>query len=98
SATSLHALNKARLRSGETVAIFGIGGLGISALQLARYFGAAEVFAVDINPHKLEIAKRFGAIAVNASAGNPVAKIRELTGGRGVDVVLELVCHPMTMR
>src|ERR1700704_1405876 len=67
SATSLHALNKARLLSGETVAIFGVGGLGISAVQLARHLGAAEVFAVDINPRKLELAERFGAIAVNAS-------------------------------
>src|SRR2546430_12559920 len=52
SATSLHALNKARLRDGETVAVFGVGGLGISAVQLAKHFGAAEVFAVDINPEK----------------------------------------------
>lgn len=98
SATSLHALNKARLRRGETVAIFGIGGLGISALQLARQFGAAEVFAVDINPRKLALAERFNAIPVNASVGNPVARIRELTRGRGVDVALELVGLPLTMR
>jgi 2-desacetyl-2-hydroxyethyl bacteriochlorophyllide A dehydrogenase len=98
SATSLHALNKARLRRGETVAVFGVGGLGISALQLARHLGAAEVFAVDINPRKLELAGRLWAIAVNASVGNPVAKIQELTGGRGVDVVLELVGLPVTMR
>jgi 2-desacetyl-2-hydroxyethyl bacteriochlorophyllide A dehydrogenase len=98
SATSLHALNKARLHSGETVAIFGVGGLGISALQLAGYFGAAAVFAVDINPRKLEFAERFGAIPVDASTGNPVEKIQELTGGRGVDVALELVGLPLTMR
>ena len=98
SATSLHALNKARLRPGETVAIFGVGGLGISAVQLARHFGAAEVFAVDINPRKLELAERFGAIPVNASTGNPVEQLRELTGGRGVDVALELVGLPLTMR
>jgi 2-desacetyl-2-hydroxyethyl bacteriochlorophyllide A dehydrogenase len=98
SATSLHALKKARLRSGETVAIFGVGGLGISAVQLARHFGAAEVFAVDINPRKLELAARFGATPVNASAGNPVEQIRELTRGRGVDVAVELVGLPLTMR
>jgi propanol-preferring alcohol dehydrogenase len=91
SATALHALNKARLRRGETVAIFGIGGLGISAVQLAKHFGAAEVFAVDINPKKLEFGERFGAISVNASAGNSVEQIQELTHGRGVDVALELV-------
>jgi 2-desacetyl-2-hydroxyethyl bacteriochlorophyllide A dehydrogenase len=98
SATSLHALNKARLRSGETVAVFGVGGLGISAVQLARHFGAGDVFAVDINPRKLELAARFGAIPVNASAGNPVEQIHELTRGRGVDVAVELVGLPLTMR
>src|SRR5438067_11876734 len=98
SATSLHALNKARLRGGETVAVFGVGGLGISAVQLAKHFGAAEVFAVDINPVKLALAERFGAIPVNASVGDPVARIRELTGGRGVNVALELVGLPVTVR
>ncbi|HWM25800.1 MAG TPA: zinc-binding dehydrogenase [Chthoniobacterales bacterium] len=98
SATSLHALHKARLRPGETVAIFGVGGLGVSAVQLARTLGAAQVFAVDINPRKLELAERFGATPVNASAGNPVEQIRELTGGCGVDVALELVGLPATMR
>jgi propanol-preferring alcohol dehydrogenase len=98
SATSLHALHKARLRPGETVAIFGVGGLGVSAVQLARTLGAAQVFAVDINPRKLELAERFGATPVNASAGDPTEQIRELTRGRGVDVALELVGLPATMR
>ena len=98
SATSLHDVNKARLRPGETVAIFGAGGLGISALQLARHFGAARVYAVDINPHKLELAARFGAVPVNAALGDPVAQIREMTNGRGVDVALELVGLPLTMQ
>ena len=98
SATSLHALTKARLRPGETVAIFGVGGLGISALQLARHLGAAQVFAVDLNPRKIELAERFGAIPVNAAAHDPVEQLRELTNGRGVDVALELVGLALTMR
>lgn len=98
SATSLHALKKASLRRGETVAIFGIGGLGVSALQLARQLGAAEVFAVEINPRKLKLAERFGAIPVNAAACDPVEQLQELTHGRGVDVALELVGLPLTMR
>lgn len=97
SATSLHALNKARFRPGETIAIFGVGGLGISAVQLARHLGAAQVFAVDINASKLELAKRFGAIPVNASSGHPVDQLKELTKGRGVDVALELVGLALTM-
>jgi D-arabinose 1-dehydrogenase-like Zn-dependent alcohol dehydrogenase len=98
SATSLHALKKARLRPGETVAIFGVGGLGISALQLASHFGAATIYAVDVNPRKLELAERFGAIPVNAAVSDPVEQIRELTHDRGVDVALELVGLALTMR
>jgi propanol-preferring alcohol dehydrogenase len=98
SATSLHALKKARLAAGESVAIFGVGGLGISAIQLARDLGARRVFAIDINPRKLELAERFDAIAINAAAGDPVEQLHELTNGRGVDVALELVGLPVTMR
>jgi len=98
SATSLHALNKARLRAGESVAIFGVGGLGLSALQLAKVMGAREVYAVDIRLRKLALAERFGAVPVNAAACEPVAELGQLTGGRGVDVALELIGLPLTMR
>jgi 2-desacetyl-2-hydroxyethyl bacteriochlorophyllide A dehydrogenase len=96
-ATSLHALNKARLKPGESVAVFGTGGLGMSALQLARILGAAAVFAVDINPRKLRLAEELGATPINATQRNPVDQLREMTNGRGVDVVLELVGLPLTM-
>ena len=69
SATSLHALNKARLRPGETVAVFGIGGLGLSAIQLARAFGAQEVYAVDIRQSKLDLARNVGAISALVNSG-----------------------------
>jgi propanol-preferring alcohol dehydrogenase len=97
-ATSLHALNKARVRSGETVAVFGVGGLGLSAVQLAKGFGAKAVFAVDINPAKLRMAQGFGAVPVNAAQSDPVAQIKSHTAGRGVDVALELIGLPLTMR
>ncbi len=97
-ATSLHALNKARLRSGETVAVFGIGGLGLSAVQLARGFGARTVFAVDIKPGKLQLAEKFGAIPIDATQGDPVEAIRDQTKGLGVDVSLELIGLPATMQ
>ena len=98
SATSFHALRKSRLKAGETVAIFGTGGLGMSALQLARAFGALDVFAVDINPKKLALAEELGAVPVDASQTDPVAEIRRLTGGKGVDVSIELIGLPLTMR
>jgi 2-desacetyl-2-hydroxyethyl bacteriochlorophyllide A dehydrogenase len=98
SATSLHAVRKARLRAGETVAIFGAGGLGLSALQLANTMGASRVFAVDIDAQKLARAQQLGATPIDASKGNPVDKIRDLTEGRGADVSLELVGLPLTMK
>jgi 2-desacetyl-2-hydroxyethyl bacteriochlorophyllide A dehydrogenase len=98
SATSLHALNKARLRPGETVVVFGIGGLGISAIQIAKALGARDVFAVDIQPAKLQRAQEFGAIAINAKLADAVEQIRERTDGRGVDVALELIGLPLTMQ
>jgi len=98
SATSFHALRKSRLGPGETAAIFGLGGLGMSAVQLARAFGALEVYGVDLNPNKLALAQDYGAIPVDARAGDPVAEIRRLTGGRGVDVAVEVIGLPLTMR
>jgi 2-desacetyl-2-hydroxyethyl bacteriochlorophyllide A dehydrogenase len=97
SATSFHALRKARLQPGETVAIFGMGGLGMSALRLAQALGALQVYAVDIERGKLEMAERFGALPIDASETDPVQEIWRLTGGRGVDVALELIGLPLTM-
>ena len=97
SATALHALNQARVAAGDTVAVFGAGGLGMSAIQLALLRGAGAVFAVDIHPRKLELARRFGATSVDARAGDPAVEIRRLTAGRGVDAALELIGLPLTM-
>ena len=98
SATSFHALRKSRLGAGETAAIFGVGGLGMSAIQLARAFGALEVFAVDLNEEKLKLASSYGAIPINARIVDPVSEIRKHTNSRGVDVALELIGLPQTMR
>jgi D-arabinose 1-dehydrogenase-like Zn-dependent alcohol dehydrogenase len=98
SATSLHALRRGRLRPGETVAVIGIGGLGISAVQLARALGASAVYAVDRDASKLAAAARFGALPIDASAGDAATAVRAATGGRGVDVALEVVGAPETMR
>lgn len=98
SATSFHALRKSRLAAGETAAVFGVGGLGMSAIQLADAMGALDVYAVDINAERLAMAEGFGAAPVNAKEADPVKKIRELTDDRGVDVALELIGLPLTMR
>ncbi len=90
-ATSYHALRKARVTSGDRVAVFGLGGLGQSAVQLALIMGAARVFAVDINPERLRRAASYGAVPVNGRIEDPVERIRKATGGLGVDVSLELI-------
>ena len=97
SATAFHALRKSRLIAGERVAVVGVGGLGVSAVQLARAFGALEVYAVDINPEKLKLAESYGAIPVDARHADPAVEIRRLTRGKGVDVALELVGLAQTM-
>ena len=97
SATALHALSKGKVKAGETVAIFGVGGLGLSAIQLARAMGAVEVYAVDIKPDKLDLAAEYRAIPIDASRVDAVEKIRKLTRGRGVNVALEMIGLRQTM-
>src|ERR1051325_6364332 len=98
SATALHALNKARLKAGESVAIFGFGGLGFSALQLARAFDCGQIYIVEINATKLALAEKLGAAAIDATAGDPVEQVQQATDGKGVDVSLELIGSAQTMR
>ena len=70
----------------------------MSAIQLANALGAVQVYAVDIKLDKLELASEYGAIPVNASRVDAVQEIRSLTNGRGVDVALEMIGLPLTMR
>lgn len=93
-ATSYHALRRARLQAGERVAIFGAGGLGMSAVQLAFLLGADVVFAVDLDAERLLLAEAFGAVAIPAGA-DPVAAIR---ANGGADVALDLVGSGAVMR
>ena len=96
-ATSFHALKKSRFSAGESVAVWGTGGLGLSAVQLARILGAGEIFAVDIDERKLDLAHTLGAITINAGKKDPVEQIRQLTRGDGVDVSVELTGLPDVM-
>jgi propanol-preferring alcohol dehydrogenase len=98
SATALHALRRGRVKEGESVAVFGVGGLGLSAIQLAKALGAAEVYAVDIKQAKLELASEYGAIPIDASRSDAAEEIRTLTKHKGVDVAVELIGLPVTMK
>jgi 2-desacetyl-2-hydroxyethyl bacteriochlorophyllide A dehydrogenase len=98
-ATPYHALlERARLEPGESVAVFGAGGLGQHAVQLARLAGASPVIAVDVRDDQLKLALANGADAtVNAAAGHVAEAVRQANGGRGVDVAGEFVGHAATI-
>lgn len=83
---------RGKIKGGDTVAIFGVGNVGMNAVQLANILGAAKVIAIDIADGKLQTAKQLGADkTVNATREDPVNRVRELTGGEGVDVAIECV-------
>jgi S-(hydroxymethyl)glutathione dehydrogenase/alcohol dehydrogenase len=83
--------NTAKVPAGAVVAVIGCGGVGLSCIQGASIAGAGRVIAVDVNPSKLELAKQLGATdGVNAARGDPVAQVRELTGG-GVEYAFEAI-------
>ncbi len=87
------------VRLGDTVAVFGCGGVGDAAIAGAAIAGARTIIAVDLDDRKLEWARRFGATdVVNAGRVDPVEAVRELTGGFGADVVIEAVGRPETYR
>jgi 2-desacetyl-2-hydroxyethyl bacteriochlorophyllide A dehydrogenase len=92
-ATPFHAITKrGALRVGEKVAVFGCGGLGIHGVQIAKVCGASLVIAVDAIDSALERAKKVGADEViDPRKDSPVKKIREMTGGMGVDLALEFI-------
>src|SRR3954449_650079 len=83
---------------GDSVAVFGCGGVGDAAIAGARLAGAAVVIAVDLDARKLDLAREFGAThTVDASSTDPVEAIRELTDGNGADVCIEAVGNPKVM-
>jgi len=86
----------ARLRAGETVAVIGCGGVGLSAINAAQIAGAARIIAVDVTPAKEALARSFGATDFICSAAtNPVKAVRQLTGG-GVHQAFECVGQAST--
>jgi alcohol dehydrogenase len=87
--TGLSGLLKTHVKPGDTVAVFGAGPVGLCAVACAPLYGASMVVAVDVLDYRLDMARRFGAIAINASQEDPVKKIRELTGGIGIDAGIE---------
>jgi S-(hydroxymethyl)mycothiol dehydrogenase len=92
-------LNTAGVTRGDSVAVIGCGGVGDAAVLGAQLAGARTIIAVDVNDRKLEWARWFGATdVINSRVTDPVARIRELTGGFGADVVIDAIGQPETYR
>lgn len=93
------AINTGGVSRGDSVAVFGCGGVGDAAIAGARLAGAQTIVAVDLDDRKLAWAKDFGAThTVNASTTDPVEFIKSVTGGNGADVCIEAVGHPGVYR
>lgn len=90
--------HSARVRTGESVAVFGVGGVGLAVLQSARIAGAERIVAVDVSPAKEELARAAGATEFVVAGDDTAKRIRKLTGGYGVDVAIECVGRADTIR
>ena len=92
-------INSAKVTPGSTVAVVGCGGVGLNVIMGAALMNAARIIAVDVRESQLEFAMRFGAThSVNAADRDPVAQVKELTGGRGADFTFEVVGAAGTIR
>ena len=93
-------VNSAKLQAGSSVVVLGCGGVGLNVLNACEISGAGRIIAVDINPHKLELAKQFGATDViladknDEGLNNVAAQVKEMLGGRGADYSFECTAVP----
>jgi 2-desacetyl-2-hydroxyethyl bacteriochlorophyllide A dehydrogenase len=92
--TGYHAVDESGLRPGDSVAVLGLGPVGLCAVQVAIAAGAGPVVAIDTVPQRLEVARSFGATAVHLTEESPRDVVREVTAGRGVDATIDAVGHP----
>ncbi|MFD3454107.1 Zn-dependent alcohol dehydrogenase [Streptomyces sp. NPDC058691] len=90
--------HSAAVRPGESVAVFGVGGVGLAVLQAARIAGAGTIVAVDVSPAKEELARAAGATEFLVAGDDIAKRIRTLTGGHGADVAIECVGRAETIR
>lgn len=90
--------HSAKVQQGETVAVFGAGGVGLAALQAARIAGASKIVAVDVSPAKESLARDAGATDYVVASDTTAREIRALTGKQGVDVAVECVGRAITIR
>jgi len=94
----LRAYARHGIMAGDTVVVIGAGTAGLLHVRAALLHGAGRVISLDLLPHRLELAKKLGAdVVINASERDPVAAVREATGGKGADTVVTAVGHPVVI-
>jgi 2-desacetyl-2-hydroxyethyl bacteriochlorophyllide A dehydrogenase len=93
-ATGFHAIANGGMGPGDTVAVLGLGPVGLCAVQSALAGGASQVFAIDTVAERLEMARRFGATPIHLTEQDPKREVRAATGGAGVDVAVDAVGDP----
>ncbi|HZE04617.1 MAG TPA: alcohol dehydrogenase catalytic domain-containing protein [Solirubrobacteraceae bacterium] len=91
--TGYHAVMQSEIRPGDSLAVLGLGPVGLCAVQVALAAGAGPVLAIDSVPGRLEMAQSFGAVGVHLTEESPRDVVRKLTGGRGVDASIDAVGH-----
>jgi alcohol dehydrogenase len=96
--TGFSGLLKTRVAFGDTVAVFGAGPVGLCAVACAPLFGAGMIMAVDLMDYRLDVARSFGAVTINASRQDPVDEINKMTDGIGVDAGIEAAGSESTLR
>jgi 2-desacetyl-2-hydroxyethyl bacteriochlorophyllide A dehydrogenase len=92
--TGWHAVDQAAIRPGDSVAVLGLGPVGLCAVQAAKAAGAATVIGIDSVEKRLRIAEAFGARPVHLTEDDPRAAVKDATNGRGVDAAVDAVGHP----
>jgi L-iditol 2-dehydrogenase len=96
-AVALHAVRKTAIEPGQNAAVFGLGAIGLLAVQWLKYSGCSRIYAIDIFDEKLDIAERLGAdVCLNAKNIDVVEFINKMTAKRGLDIVIELAGSKIT--
>ena len=95
----IHAANRTNLQPGSTVAIMGMGPVGLMAVAAAKAYGAANIIVTDLEPLRLEAAKQMGAThIINSREQDPLEEIKRITSGKGVDVAWETAGNPKALQ
>jgi 2-desacetyl-2-hydroxyethyl bacteriochlorophyllide A dehydrogenase len=92
--TGYHAVQQSGVSPGDSLAVLGLGPVGLCAVQVAVAAGAGPVLAIDTVPERLDMASNFGATPIHLTEESPRDVVRQLTGGRGVDASVDAVGHP----